>query len=174
MVPPNGSGSTSFTYTPVPAATVPGPEPSSATSTSKKGYTIGETGPAGGIIFYDKGRFSDGWRYMEAWTADEPGTFKWKTSDTTTGGTSTAIGTGYTNTYTAMAGTTHPAAQVARDATHGGKTDWFLPSRDELNQMYIQRSAIGGFASGSYCSSSEYGIGAWGQILWQWQPVRLL
>jgi hypothetical protein len=29
-------------------------------------YAIGETGPAGGLIFYDKGDNSDGWRYLEA------------------------------------------------------------------------------------------------------------
>lgn len=29
-------------------------------------YAIGDTGPAGGIVFYDKGNTSDGWRYLEA------------------------------------------------------------------------------------------------------------
>lgn len=33
-------------------------------------YTVGKNGPAGGIIFYDKGEYSDGWRYLEATTAD--------------------------------------------------------------------------------------------------------
>lgn len=28
-------------------------------------YLIGDTGPAGGIVFYDKGDYSDGWRYLE-------------------------------------------------------------------------------------------------------------
>jgi len=27
---------------------------------------VGEKGPAGGYIFYDKGRVSDGWRFLEA------------------------------------------------------------------------------------------------------------
>jgi len=121
-------------------------------------YAVGVTGPAGGKIFYDKGSYSAGWRYLEAWTADESGTYQWKTSYTTTGGTSTAIGTGYANTYTAMAGTAHPAAERARNATWGGYSDWFLPSRDELNLMYGQKGVIGGFASVNYWSSSEYDI----------------
>ena len=29
-------------------------------------YCIGVSGPAGGVIFYDKGYESDGWRYLEA------------------------------------------------------------------------------------------------------------
>jgi hypothetical protein len=33
--------------------------------------------------------------------------------------------------------------------------DWFLPSKGELNQMYVNKTAIGGFASGLYWSSSE-------------------
>ena len=34
------------------------------------GYSIGDIGPAGGYIFYDKGYYSDGWRYLEAAPAD--------------------------------------------------------------------------------------------------------
>ena len=30
------------------------------------GYFVGSSGPAGGIVFYDKGSYSDGWRYLEA------------------------------------------------------------------------------------------------------------
>lgn len=119
-------------------------------------YAVGDSGPAGGIIFYDKGSYSEGWRYLEAWTADETGGYQWKTSDTYTDGIETAIGTGHANTYSAMAGSEHPAAIAARDATHGGYGDWFLPSYYELSSMYEQRGIIGGFETGEYWSSSQY------------------
>ena len=38
----------------------------------------------------------------------------------------------------------------------GGYSDWFLPSRDELYQMYLNKFAIGGFANDYYWSSSEH------------------
>ena len=116
---------------------------------------VGGTGPAGGVVFYDKGEYTDGWRFLEAWTADEAGTYYWKTDVTTTAGTSTAVGSGYWNTYSWMTGTKHPAAEVVRNATHGGYNDWFLPSKDELHEMYSQRGVIGSFASRYYWSSSE-------------------
>ena len=34
--------------------------------------------------------------------------------------------------------------------------DWFLPSKGELNQMWVKKTAIGDVLDGSYWSSSEY------------------
>ena len=128
-------------------------------------YRIGDRGPAGGIVFYDKGNSSGGWRYLEAWTADESGRHQWMTNQLSTPGTSTAIGSGYRNTYTAMSGIQHPVAQLAINARHGGFSDWFLPSRDELDMMYQQRDLIGGFDSVWYWSSSEDNrYSAWFQL----------
>jgi uncharacterized repeat protein (TIGR02543 family) len=120
-------------------------------------YSIGDMGPAGGIVFYENPNYEvDGWRWMEAWTADEPGPYyQWKTSNTSTSGTSNIIGSGYANTYMAMGGVEHPAAEVCRNASHGGYYDWFLASKDELNLMYLQREVIGGLSSSYYWSSSE-------------------
>ncbi len=130
-------------------------------------YAVGDTGPAGGIVFYDKGSYSDGWRYLEAAPSDQSSGIQWGGYGTTVGGTSTATGTGAANTAAIVArlgtGSSY-AARVCAELVLGGYDDWFLPSRDELNQMYQKQGVIGGFASDSYWSSSEYGsYGAWGQ-----------
>ena len=48
------------------------------------------------------------------------------------------------------------AARLCGDLVLGGYSDWFLPSRDELWVMYLNKSAIGGFANDYYWSSSEH------------------
>ena len=44
--------------------------------------------------------------------------------------------------------------------------DWFLPSKGELNQMYLNKDLIGGFRSvGFYWSSTEErDVNAWSQL----------
>ncbi len=85
-------------------------------------------------------------------------------------GTGTAFGTGLANTNAIIfqngASTTY-AAGLARAYNGGGSGDWYLPSRDELNKLYLNRAAIGGFditLSPYYWSSSEYDSkAAWAQ-----------
>jgi len=56
------------------------------------------------------------------------------------------------------------AAGLARAYNGGSYTDWFLPSKDELNKLYINKVAIGGFFADFYWSSSELNAYvAWGQ-----------
>jgi hypothetical protein len=126
-------------------------------------YKIGETGPAGGIVFYDKGYSSDGWQYLEAAARDAP-TAHW--SDDRIEGTRAGIGNGKQNTElitrTGEAGT---AAQRCREYRQGGCDDWFLPSKDELNLMYehLKKKGLGGFSNTEYWTSSGEGHGAWYQ-----------
>jgi hypothetical protein len=88
----------------------------------------------------------------------------WNTAVT---GTGTALGTGSANTGRIIAqngaGIAY-AVGVARAYAWGGHTDWFLPSRDELDTLHLNRAAIGGFSSAPYWSSSEDGSNtAWYQ-----------
>jgi hypothetical protein len=100
-------------------------------------------------------------------------------------GTETGVGTGKANTdkiidamvsagfnnlnYENPAGYFSYAAGIARSYSYGGYTDWFLPSKDELYQLFLNRVAVsntlttiagaGVFPSGSnynYWTSSEY------------------
>ena len=121
-------------------------------------YAVGDTGPAGGLIFYDKGSYSDGWRYLEAAPSDQSTGIQWYNGNhVVTGATGTAIGTGQANTtaIVAIQWAGSYAAQLCNDLIVGGYNDWFLPSKDELNKLYINRDAIGGFAVAYYWSSSE-------------------
>lgn len=80
----------------------------------------------------------------------------------TTGATATGLGQGLANTnaiYSAHGGTSYGfyAARSAKEYAGGGYTDWYLPTKDELYKLYLNRVVIGGFdlASGWYWSSSE-------------------
>ena len=58
--------------------------------------------------------------------------------------------------------------QGAKDAgerfVDGGFSDWYLPGKWELNELYKHKSVVGGFAEANYWSSTENGAGgAWVQ-----------
>jgi len=140
---------------------------------SNKTYRIGDTGPAGGIIFYDKGSISDGWRYLEAAPAEKEFTAQWGTFEENVSGTGTAIGNGKRNTQIIVdilksLGENNRAAQVCTTLDINGYKDWFLPSTDELNLMYknLAQKGLGGFGSGWYWSSSQSNSNffAWAQM----------
>ena len=87
-------------------------------------------------------------------------------SNTATGATATALGTGNANTNTIVAsqGTGSYAAKLCYDLVLGGYSDWYLPGSDEMYKLFINREAIGGFATNYYWSSSEYdNSSAWRQ-----------
>jgi len=100
----------------------------------------------------------------------DPGAFyQWGCSGTAiTGADGTALGTGSQNTIDIMAGcaTAGIAARICGDLVLNGYSDWYLPSIDELNKLYINREALGGFSSNLYWSSSEAGgNSAWNMSL---------
>jgi hypothetical protein len=85
------------------------------------------------------------------------------------GATVSALGLGQTNTISIIAAavvlgktdSTTYAAGLANKYKGGGYNDWFLPSKDELNKLFINRVLIGGFATtgtiATYWSSSQKG-----------------
>ena len=146
-------------------------------------YAIGDTGPAGGLIFYIDEADAFSWTYLEVAPASTEWTSNvWGGHETTvTGADGTAIGTGAQNTIDIVtqfggqepyASKTDYAAKLCSDLESGGYDDWFLPSKDELDAIWDNlvddgtgsNNGVGGFANGSYWSSSEGSSRyAWGQ-----------
>ena len=131
-------------------------------------YEIGQKGPAGGLIFYDKGVYSDGWRYLEAAPTEHSLRFyngleyedglRWGVEGrhSNVPGTKTEVGTGKQNTAIILRFGGEAASFCAR-FDFGGFKDWFLPSIDELALMYqnLYQRGLGGFNEDmGYWSSS--------------------
>ncbi len=104
-------------------------------------YQLRERGPAGGLIFYDKGSEKGGWRYLEAAPYDQGETVWTAGSTVNTGATGTAIGSGRINTpvieYYQGAG--NYAAKLCDELVIVNDgiaySDWFLPSSEELSRI---------------------------------------
>jgi hypothetical protein len=151
------------------AAPKPAPAPAAAPAAASgtTAYKVGDTGPAGGFIFYDKGNNSNGWRYLEAAPEDAEFRALWSVHGTrvNTDQNSTQNGIGYgkrnsqliVETFSRTAGEWDTASQKTDDFVFNGFDDWFLPSQAELDQMYgsLKRKNLGNFKNEWYWSSSE-------------------
>ncbi len=115
---------------------------------------IGEVYQGGKVFYVD----ATGLHGLVASTSDVSEGSAWGCLDVAlSGAAGTAQGTGNQNTLDIVkacseAGT---AARLCNDLTQGGYSDWYLPSKDELNLMYLQKTTIGGFADDMYWSSSQ-------------------
>ena len=141
-------------------------------------YAIGETGPSGGIVFYDKGFYSLGWRYIEV-AAKDSGFFEWGCLNSDVAeAIATEIGSGLLNTAAIVNfhdqlsnyylnpavcnvlnnGTV--AAQEAVVENFGHYTDWYLPSAAELQLIYqnVHLAHLGNFAGTAYWTSTQASI----------------
>jgi hypothetical protein len=120
----------------------------------------------GGIVFYLD---STGQHGLISAPANQSKGAEWGCNGTTIGDTSVAIGKGQFNTLAILTGCSAAgiAARICNDLVLNSYDDWFLPSRDELNQMYVHKNIIGGFADNYYWSSTEVGVyHAWAKSFW--------
>ena len=134
-------------------------EPTNNNNTSA--LAIGDT-HEGGIVFWLDGNGGG----LIAAASDQSSGEEWGCTGTDIpGADGAAIGTGAQNTIDIEAGctTSGTAADICANLTIGGYSDWFLPSKDELNQMYLNIGPgnalglgnLGGFAYDFYWSSTE-------------------
>jgi hypothetical protein len=151
-------------------------------------YAVGDTGPAGGFVFYVT---AGGLRGLEAAPSDQDdgSGIRWDNVDnpyTNTSAIGDGVGAGAMNTTLIIANqgadSTLYAAGIAANLviTHSGVDygDWYLPSKYELNLMWLNLAdplgdgraagldtdSVGGFASNFYWSSSQWDDShAWSQ-----------
>ena len=133
----------------------------------------------GGKIAYKLTPSDPGHSYTQAHgiiaaTVDQSDGIVWisggNTQNTATGGTEGGLREGYDNTNQIIAqaetaGNTVLSTYAAgvcdlytnTETGTGVFSDWYLPSRDELTKLYLNKATIGGFGNEPYWSSSESG-----------------
>jgi hypothetical protein len=172
----------------------------SATCGAGTSCQVGDIGPGGGVVFYDAGAKQSWGRWLEASPAScQASGMVWRNAAANKKGTkqlpllypewktaaknrvrSKAIGMGMKNTeliwkqHRTLAAVAPTAAGYAGGLVCGGKDDWFLPSKDELDALYnvlaltdndLTGNNSFGFTRGFYWTSSEYNNEtAWTQL----------
>jgi hypothetical protein len=108
----------------------------------------------GGIIFYIDGTGKHG---LIASTWDQSTGVSWGCSGIQINGTYSSVGSGQSNTRAIVykCRQISGAASLCDELTINGMSDWFLPSKGELEIMYQQKDVIGGFSNGLYWSSTS-------------------
>jgi hypothetical protein len=156
---PTQSGT--FNYT-IPLTGGCGSVNATGTITVSQSLTVGMN-YQGGIVAYifqpgDPGYVAGETHGIIAAASDQSAGIQWYNGTYgTTNATGTALGTGNTNTIAIVnaQGSGSYAAKLCDDLVLNGYTDWYLPSKDELEKLYLNRAAVGGFSSAVYWSSSE-------------------
>jgi hypothetical protein len=139
-------------------------------------YALGDTGPGGGLVFYVT---ADGMHGLEAAPVDSASSVWGCVSTDIARAERTAIGTGQHNTMEILhlCSDGNSAAQVTTNYIANGYYDWYLPSKDELNQIFcvLGNSAsyrstcsglantlnVGTFDTANYWSSSQSQTGGY-------------
>lgn len=164
---------------PAGATGVPGSDAVVAPLTCATGgdCEIGDVGPGGGTVFYVAPTRQLWGKYLEAAPS---GWYDGNSSDPDIGwcsasnnyvndvistqvpgdATGTAIGEGWMNSVYIARHCPFGAATSARMYRGGGKVDWYLPSKDELQQLYLQRNVVTGLGETNRWSSTESSLDA--------------
>ena len=155
---------------------------------------VGDIGPGGGVVFFEITNSSDsqtaitgytsGGIYLEAapvgWgngisvaAGETTGTsyldpvVNWCNTTGNTGATQVGVGQGANNTRLGDIGCTSGAVQIAADLVLNGRSDWYLPSQNEIEQMGLQKNLTGliygltnCYGTTCYWSSTEVGGGS--------------
>ncbi|MGA1569756.1 MAG: hypothetical protein ACO38K_08840 [Ilumatobacteraceae bacterium] len=112
------------------------------TCAAKDSYAVGDTGPAGGTIIYEASTCQSwGW-FLElapaTWSGGADSSYLpvWCDSyDVVNGAKGSRLGSGETNTATAISVCTEGAVVDASEYRGGGFVDWYLPSSGEWHQV---------------------------------------
>ena len=121
-----------------------------------KTLELGQTFQGGIIFFLD----DNGEHGLIAATTDQHTNIQWCTGTCQlTNANATAPGSGKTNTekIVQLQKDINYAANICDKLVHNGYDDWYLPSKDELNYLFIQKEAgrVGNFLEEEYWSSTE-------------------
>jgi len=119
-------------------------------------HTIGES-YGGGIVYYV---YDNGKHGLIAATADQSTGVVWTNTafqSTVSNAVRDGVNGGIANTERIIiqAGAGSYAAQLCANYKGGNYADWYLPSKYELNLLYLQKAVVGGFAGNCYLSSTE-------------------
>lgn len=124
-------------------------------SKNKKMY-VGQT-YGGGIIFYVDETGEHG--LIASFDTGESERAQWGCYNLLIDDTETGINSGLENTKKIItgcrSGSERIAARLCNQYVASGYSDWYLPSKEELNVLYEQKELIGGYEHGYYWSSSE-------------------
>lgn len=131
-------------------------------TTEPAAFVLGQKHEGGIIFFIDL----TGQHGLIAAPSDQSTRASWGCDGKSISGTSPFNGEGQINTAFVVKGCDEKnvAAKICNDLIIDGYSDWFLPSRNELNLLYLQKDIVGGFANNFYWSSTEYdNYSAWAQ-----------
>jgi hypothetical protein len=122
-------------------------------------YSIGQTGPAAGIIFHTQQNANGVTQVFEAAPSDI-GNLMWGCAGFVMNQTSAVIGSGQQNTNAIISACGNStAAALCANYTLNGADDWYLPSINELGLMFqnLWANGMGNYnaPNGQYWSSTE-------------------